>query len=151
MDKDSPALPLKRLGEIADIIDSRPVMSYWPHMRAAEDAQLLRDAQSALAAKDAELKAWLNERATAIEQLEGVLAQELMKRDARIERLTEALKVTEQALREVRHAQECGAEWYTRGERGLYMQVRMWVNKGFEAIKLASTEAPGAEQEKPTP
>ena len=46
-----------------------------------------------------------------------------------------ALKVCHQALLEVMHAQEVGASWYTRGESGLYAQVRMWVRNGFEAIR----------------
>jgi len=45
-----------------------------------------------------------------------------------------ALRAARQALFEVRHAQQCGASWYTRGERGLYDQVAMWVRRGLEAI-----------------
>lgn len=44
------------------------------------------------------------------------------------------LKDIEQALLEVRHAQEVGANWYTRGASGLYQQVAMWVGKGFAAL-----------------
>lgn len=51
-----------------------------------------------------------------------------------IENLRGALKVTHRALFEVSHAQQSGANWYTRGESGLYQQVAMWVRKGFEAI-----------------
>lgn len=62
------------------------------------------------------------------------------------ERLDAALKTLEQALHEVRHAQDCGAEWYTKGSSGLYQQVRMWVNKGFDAIReaRAAPETPDA-------
>ena len=45
------------------------------------------------------------------------------------------LAVAHQALLEVRHAQECGPSWYTRGEDGLYQQVSMWVRKGLEATR----------------
>lgn len=45
-----------------------------------------------------------------------------------------ALRAARQALLEVRHAQQTGASWYTRGERGLYDQVAMWVRRGLEAI-----------------
>jgi hypothetical protein len=47
----------------------------------------------------------------------------------------EALKICKQALAEVRHAQEVGANWYTKTDVGLYMQVSMWVKKGLEAIQ----------------
>ena len=51
--------------------------------------------------------------------------------------LLDLLKIMEQALMEVRHAQEVGANWYTRGESGLYQQVSMWVRKGFTAVNAA--------------
>jgi hypothetical protein len=57
------------------------------------------------------------------------------------EKLDAALKTLEQALREVSHAQDRGAEWYTKGSSGLYQQVRMWVNKGFDAIREARAAA----------
>ena len=60
---------------------------------------------------------------------------EVMEAAEEIKKLRSALKICRQALLEVNHAQECGANWYTRGEAGLYRQVRMWVHKGFDAIK----------------
>lgn len=53
---------------------------------------------------------------------------------SRIAELEEALRVANQALLEVRHAQECGPEWYTRGASGLRSQVAMWVRRGLDAI-----------------
>jgi len=47
-----------------------------------------------------------------------------------------ALETLEQTLREVRHAQSSGANWYTRGASGLYQQVAMHVRRGFEAIAI---------------
>jgi len=49
----------------------------------------------------------------------------------------EALKTAHQALLEVRHAQQVGPEWYTRGAGGLFQQVRMWVDRGLDAINKA--------------
>lgn len=54
-----------------------------------------------------------------------------------IEQLRAALKVARQALIETIHAQECGPSWYTRGESGMYAQVRMWTRRGTEAIAAA--------------
>lgn len=59
---------------------------------------------------------------------------------SRIAELEAALRVTHQALLEVRHAQECGPGWYTRGESGLYQQVSMWVRRGLEAITKANVQ-----------
>jgi hypothetical protein len=50
--------------------------------------------------------------------------------------LVEALKTARQALMEVDHAQRCGPDWYSKGSSGLYMQVRMWLNRGLEAVKV---------------
>jgi hypothetical protein len=52
----------------------------------------------------------------------------------RLAELHAALPILSQALLEVAHAQECGAQWYTRGADGLYNQVAMWVRKGRAAI-----------------
>jgi len=52
-----------------------------------------------------------------------------------IDNLNHVIEVQSQALAEVRHAQNCGAQWYTKGERGLFMQVRMWLDKASEARK----------------
>ena len=49
----------------------------------------------------------------------------------------EALKVAQQALMEVAHAQEVGPQWYSRGESGLRNQVDMWVRKGLTALQAA--------------
>ena len=43
------------------------------------------------------------------------------------------LKTANQALLEVHHAQVSGSQWYTRGERGLSLQVSMWVKRGLDA------------------
>lgn len=51
--------------------------------------------------------------------------------------LQDALKEARQALLEVQHAQEVGANWYTRGESGLYQQVAMWIRRGVAAINKA--------------
>lgn len=58
-----------------------------------------------------------------------------MENSDRLNRLEAALKVCSQALLEIAHAQEVGPWWFTKGERGLYNQVAMWVRKGREAIK----------------
>jgi hypothetical protein len=39
-----------------------------------------------------------------------------------------------QAFNEIQHAQSVGADWYSKGERGLFQQVRMWLQKGREAV-----------------
>lgn len=66
----------------------------------------------------------------------------IMKLHAENEKLREALEVAEQALMEVRHAQTCGSEWYTRGASGLRMQVSMWVDRGLTAINSTKGEHP---------
>jgi len=57
--------------------------------------------------------------------------------DEEITKLRKAVSTMAQALREVKHAQTCGPQWYTKGDKGLYMQVSMWVNRGFDAVKRA--------------
>lgn len=59
------------------------------------------------------------------------------KADAEIALLRAALKVARQTIIECGHAQECGPSWYTHGESGLYQQVRMWINRGAEAVSNA--------------
>ena len=54
---------------------------------------------------------------------------------ARIKELEAAIDVLRQAVLEVRHAQNSGPNWYTKGSKGLYMQVSMWLNKADEALK----------------
>ena len=39
----------------------------------------------------------------------------------------------QQALLEIRHAQNAGPGWYTNGEPGLKKQVRLWLDKGLKA------------------
>lgn len=56
-------------------------------------------------------------------------------------RALNALTVAKQALLEIRHAQDSGAGWYTKGESGLFQQVRMWINKATAAIDKATDEA----------
>lgn len=53
-----------------------------------------------------------------------------------VKALVEALKVTRQALMEIRHAQQRGPDWYTRGESGMYRQVSHWLTKGLEAAQI---------------
>ena len=48
-----------------------------------------------------------------------------------------ALPVAQQAFLEISVAQSRGPGWYTNGESGMYKQVRRWVDKGSEAIRLA--------------
>ncbi len=67
-------------------------------------------------------------------------------------RSQEALKVSEQALMEVAHAQTHGAKWYTKGEVGIYSHVRMWVEKGLTAIRASlAFHSDGGESSQPTP
>jgi hypothetical protein len=53
---------------------------------------------------------------------------------ALVEALPEKLTTIEQTFLEVRHAQHNGPGWYTKGEPGLYSQVRMWLGRGSEAV-----------------
>jgi hypothetical protein len=54
-----------------------------------------------------------------------------------IESYRAAIKVAYQALLEFSHAQESGPGWYTRGQNGMYAQVRMWLDRGLEAVRGA--------------
>lgn len=54
-----------------------------------------------------------------------------------IETLRAALKVAQQSLLEFSAAQERGPSWYTRGEQGMYSQVRLWLRRGLEAVQGA--------------
>ncbi len=65
------------------------------------------------------------------------LVMELEISDNALRGCGEVLDICQTALCEVQHAQEQGAKWYTQGDRGLYMQVRMWVTRGLEAINKA--------------
>ena len=58
--------------------------------------------------------------------------------DENINELREQIKVLQQTLSEVSHAQINGPSWYTRGENGLYQQVAMWVRRGQDAINKAT-------------
>ena len=51
------------------------------------------------------------------------------------EKVREELKTINQAILEVAHAQQSGAEWYTKGSSGLYQQVRLWIGKASDSIK----------------
>lgn len=51
-----------------------------------------------------------------------------------IEQLEAALKVCQQLILEVSHAQRNGSDWYTRADVGLYQQVSMWIGKAQTAI-----------------
>jgi hypothetical protein len=48
-----------------------------------------------------------------------------------------ALKVAQQSLIELSHAQEVGPSWYTRGENGMYQQVYTHLRRGLEAVQGA--------------
>jgi len=48
-----------------------------------------------------------------------------------------ALKVAQQSLLEFSHAQECGSSWYSHGERGMYRQVSLWLQRGLKAVQDA--------------
>lgn len=48
--------------------------------------------------------------------------------------MSDNLKIIAQAFMEVQHAQHSGAQWYTRGEDGLYAQVAMWMRRGTGAV-----------------
>jgi hypothetical protein len=45
-----------------------------------------------------------------------------------------AIEALEQMILEVRHAQSVGSSWYTKGDSGLYQQVRMWLDKGSKSL-----------------
>ena len=49
--------------------------------------------------------------------------------------LIAVIKVLRQTVMEVRHAQNQGSRWYTKGESGLFQQVRMHLDKADKAIK----------------
>jgi hypothetical protein len=55
--------------------------------------------------------------------------------NAGMERAAAPIDVLRQTLLEVAHAQQSGAEWYTKGHNGLYQQIALWVRKGDDAIK----------------
>jgi len=62
--------------------------------------------------------------------------------------IIELVAILQQTILEVSHAQQCGASWYTKGEKGLYNQVYNWVGKGQSAINrikdiLQDSEANG--------
>jgi len=48
--------------------------------------------------------------------------------------LIEQMKVINQMILEVRHAQYNGSDWYTKGDSGLYQQVSLWLGKGTDAL-----------------
>lgn len=58
-------------------------------------------------------------------------------RDLEIERLRPALEVAQQAILEFYYAQLAGPQWYTHGKDGMYRQVRMWLQRGMEAVAAA--------------
>lgn len=51
----------------------------------------------------------------------------------KVSELREQMKVINQMILEVAHAQNAGPDWYSRGENGLRAQVRMWVERGHIA------------------
>lgn len=53
----------------------------------------------------------------------------------RIEDLIAVIKVLRQTVMEVSVAQNSGPGWYTKGAKGLYMQVSLHINRAFEALK----------------
>lgn len=61
------------------------------------------------------------------------LAQIAIELEARLKAAGEAVETLQQTVAEVAHAHANGTKWYSGGERGLYMQVRMWIDKGTKA------------------
>lgn len=59
-----------------------------------------------------------------------------------IKKLREALKVHQQAVREIRHAFDAGPQWYTRGESGLRSQVSMWLARAERASAELESKKP---------
>ena len=51
------------------------------------------------------------------------------------EELIEVIRVLRQTVMEVRHAQNSGPDWYTRGASGLFMQVMTHLDRADEALK----------------
>ena len=62
--------------------------------------------------------------------------------EAREAALNKAFDTLEVAFIEFSLAQQRGPGWYTRGDVGLYAQVRVWLDRGFAAIKAARTAPP---------
>ena len=50
-------------------------------------------------------------------------------------KLIAVIKVLRQTVLEVRHAQDQGSRWYTKGDSGLFQQVRLHLNRADVAIK----------------
>lgn len=61
--------------------------------------------------------------------------------------LREALEVAMQTVREVSHAQENGARWYTDGATGLYQQIRRHVRRAFDAYAVLSPPTEGVKED----
>lgn len=61
-----------------------------------------------------------------VEQIQSILDER--------EEIGKQIMVLQQTLSEVAHAQQCGAQWYTKGASGLFTQVSMWVRRGQAAI-----------------
>lgn len=57
------------------------------------------------------------------------------------DRLLGACRLADQALREVSHAQDVGASWYTKGAVGLFCHVRMWLDRSQKPVAEAIKEA----------
>lgn len=57
------------------------------------------------------------------------------------EQAREALRDIQQFIREVDHAQSNGANWYTRGEFGLFQSIRSWSRKANAACKVIEASA----------
>jgi len=55
--------------------------------------------------------------------------------EQRIRDLEAVIDVLKQTVAEVRVAQNSGPVWYTKGSKGLYMQVSLWLDKADEAFK----------------
>lgn len=58
-----------------------------------------------------------------------------MEEEVTKEQLIDVIKVLRQTVMEVRHAQHNGPAWYTKGDNGLYSQVRMHLDKASDAMK----------------
>lgn len=64
------------------------------------------------------------------------------------EEVMQAVETVESFIREVQHAQNNGPWWFTKGETGLYLQVRLWRDKAVKAIKTIRASLKTAAEKK---
>jgi len=58
----------------------------------------------------------------------------ILKLTDELEAKDKCIGVLKQTVAEVRHAQNQGSGWYTHGDSGLFLQVRMWLDRADKAI-----------------